>query len=595
MPNKFIYYSFSVFHGKLASANSINTFFEESLRDFLEHQSSENAYLHLDFFDVEFPEAIDFNLHKILKNMYDKYSNLKVATEGKLSISFDRAIFENYPNFDNVQCHKLSFSNTVFKKGARFRHIDVDDVLFEPRELSADATFFHREKADIDTGVLRGKEIGKIGRFKYRHQLEGDGTTFLIGMRFTERAEFTDCVLDKVQFSFIDEGSMSKCFFANSMIEDTKFYNCSFPLKPNLPSVLDKRMWFGSPLWFVIKFVAIVLLVYLDDEILKIFDVNNVVIFLFFCFAFIFLMPLFFGLFNLIFMLVMFFMQKIVSSVTSNDMKVNHHVATGDDDKIPSLVHDIAILNSKTVREVYRQLKVNFEQHGDYQTAGDFYYSQRYCEMIGFSDAHGKQLSQISLISLQHWINGFGERWFRALIWFLVTLLGFAFFVYEPNKDFISTKSTPEYFLHANINDDKGDKNHTCKIYFDRCSVTNDLNKSADFMLIAKTSFDDDNVTFNAFGKDFVYEPNSTVKKIFAYDNRFDYQYSEQYIPMLKNNDGVLVAHSLSKMIAPFVSEEKKWFQDRSERAYYLGFLETILLWIFFLAFVFAVKNRIRR
>ena len=57
----------------------------------------------------------------------------------------------------------------------------------------------------------------------------------------------------------------------------------------------------------------------------------------------------------------------------------------------------------------------------------------------------------------------------------------------------------------------------------------------------------------------------------------------------------VKFAHSLSKMIAPFISEEKKWFQDRSSKAYYIGFLETILLWIFFLAFVFAVKNRIRR
>jgi len=224
----------------------------------------------------------------------------------------------------------------------------------------------------------------------------------------------------------------------------------------------------------------------------------------------------------------------------------------------------------------------------DFQKAGEFFYSQRYTELsTSLSSPLNKgkwQIGQHLLLSLHHIVNGFGERWLRAFVWFVITLFGFAFFAYTPNKDFISTKSTPEYFLNAYKNpyyqNTNNEENTIANLRFDDSNFAKYIFEKKDFMLLASVKNRKD-------------EQNKTI---FAYDNRFDYHYTEQYIPMLKNDDtSIFIAHSLSKMIAPFISEEKKWFQDRSEKAYYLGFLETILLWIFFLAFVFAVKNRIRR
>lgn len=510
----------------------------------------------------------------------------------RLSFNFDKATFDSYPNFDSLRCHKLSFLNTIFKKGARFRHIDANDVLFQPRELSADATFYHRERADIKNGILRGNYIGRIGTFKFRHPLEGNGRTFFVGVVFDKKAEFTDAILDNVVFSYIEKESMSKCFFANSFLENAEFYNCEFPLRPNIASVLDREGWYKNNIKVILQ--ILVLSFVLLFTIYKTLDYTFV--FLAMPLAVVAYLILFGFIANIVFMPSMFFIQKILNNVPwFYDIKINCHIATADDDIITFSKNSNAILNSKSVREIYRQLKINFQKHGDYQKAGDFYYSQRYCEIISFGEHYDNQLIQFSLVSMQHWVNGFGERWLRAVFWFWLVLFGFTIFAYTPNKDFISTKSTPEYFLHAYTDADGSDENHTCKIYFDRCGITNDLNKSADFMLVAKTSFDDENVKYKNIGNDFVNEQNQT-KRIFAYDNRFDYQYSEQYIPMLKDNDlGVRIAHSLSKMIAPFISEEKKWFQDRSKKAYYLGFLEAILLWFFFGAFVFALKNRIRR
>lgn len=537
--------------------------------------AGECKHIHISFDEQNFCEVRDFEDKKftdILIEICDEnidrlfYLNLKNYLLGrnshfKLDISFDKAIFESYPNFDNLRCHKLSFSNTVFKKGARFRHINVDDVLFEPRELSADATFFHREKADIDAGKLRGDKMGRIGRFKYRHQLEGDGTTFLIGMNFTERAEFTDCVLDKIQFSFIDEGSMSKCFFANSMMEDAKFYNCDFPSLADTHSVLAKDST-NKPAGLALSAIFIFATYLMATADAFIFAVALIAA----MYSIFITMPIF-DLFGMFF--------RTVFKVNAN----THKAIADDIEMIKKQKKEHQEDNYKTIREIYRQLKNNFDKHGDYQTAGDFYYSQRYCEAVNFGGTFRRQFAQTIILWIHYSINGFGERWLRAFIWFLVTLLGFAF-LYMPNEDFISTKSTPEYFLNAYHKDG----NKTSQVAFNREKITGkacDANDSH-FMEIATTSYKDD-------------DKKDINKTFYAYDSRFDFDYTSQLIPILKNEFEVKFAHSLSKMIAPFISEEKKWFQDRSSKAYYIGFLETILLWIFFLAFVFAVKNRIRR
>lgn len=600
-------------------ANNISFYIRQALRDYFANKISENDILNLSFDTEKFDQEHEINFKELLleicKNNKNEagFSDFKNYLNGendkfKLTMSFDKAVFENYPSFDELRCHKLSFSNTIFKKGVRLRHIDVDEVLFEPRELGADATFFHREKANIDEGILRGKEIGRIGKFKYRHQLEGNGTTFLIGMRFTEKAEFTDCVLDKVQFSYLDEDSMSKCFFANSIIGSAKFYNCTFKYRPNtktpfhlsedkstiftLTELGDKSEILKWAILLVLPLVLLAVSPLLIEIISPPYDFlnthePNAILFFPFVFILAFLYILIcVSLFSATyFMLFLKGFEKISEIV---GLKPNHHISTGDDTMV-EIDNEHKKTNRETVREIYRQLKLNYESNGDYQQAGEFYYSQRYWEMMGNDSGLLKTFSsQLLLLYISHLINGFGERWFRAFVWFILTITVFAFLA-QPNEDFISTKSTPEYFLNASQ-----ETNETCKLYFNESNVTDKSSNKAHFILIAKTSFEDGNITYKPNGEGLSYTPDKN-KTIYAFDNRFDYHYTTQYIPMLKNDYDIKIAYSLSKMIAPFVSEEKKWFQDRSERGYYLGFLESILLWIFFVAFLLAVKNRIRR
>lgn len=582
-------------------ANNISFDIRQALSDYFANKISENDILNLSFDTEKFDKEYEINFKELLLEICENdeneagFSDFKnylnrENDKFKLAMSFDKAVFENYPSFDELRCHKLSFSNTIFKKGVRLRHIDVDEVLFEPRELGADATFFHREKANIDEGVLRGKEIGKIGKFKYRHQLEGGGTTFLIGMRFTKKAEFTDCVLDKVQFSFMDENSMSKCFFANSIIENTRFYNCSFPYRENVSmpfQFLDGKSFvvhLVAPMLFSIFFYCCVCLF----SKLNLFAQNTspylYSIMSFLVFIFIFISAAIFN--TTLFMPFMKLIGKI--SVWTIFLKINHHIHVGDDE-IAEANNEFKKSNRETVREIYRQLKINYDKSGDHQQAGEFYYSQKYWEMVGRRDNLFKFVaSQALLIDVHHFINGFGERWFRAFVWFVLTITMFAFLA-QPNENFISTKSTPEYFLNA-----FQETNSTHKIDFNESNVTDKLDKKAHFILIATTSFENGSTTYKPNSEGLSHTPDKN-KTIYAFDSRFDYHYTTQYIPMLKDDYGIKIAYSLSKMIAPFVSEEKKWFQDRSERGYYLGFLESILLWIFFVAFLLAVKNRIRR
>ncbi|MDD2830355.1 MAG: hypothetical protein PHW18_12340 [Sulfuricurvum sp.] len=533
-------------------------------------------------FDIIFIELFDQNSleYRTLYKEYDNFSLIKdvlhaIAVEDSneknqpvydLIFIFNNAIFNGYPKFDFLRCSKLYFGNTIFKKGALFRHLEAKYVLYEPRLLDADVTFYHRKKADIEAGILRGDTLGKIEEFHYRHALEGNGSTFFIGVSFTKEAHFTDAVLDNVQFSHLDVSTLSKCYFANSMLEETKFYNCHFPYHKNAWTIFDKDGWDKQPFFIFLLSGLLLCVLFLYAPFLAIAGAAVLNAFVF--------MPL----------------MSLISKISF--LNVNKHMAIADDIKLSNSQQSFnAEDNYHVIREIYRQLRVNFEKHGDYQTAGEFYYSQRYTELLTFGSRFYPSFWQWNLLGIHHIVNGFGERWVRAFVWFFSTWIVFAFLL-QPNIDFTSSKSTPEYFLNAYH--DNIDKNLTYNLNFDENSITSDLNRSMHFMLIAKTTFEDTGSFYICKSPQIIEEKNVT-KKVFAFDNRFDYHYTEQYIPMLREDPSIYFAYSFTKMISPFVSEEKNWFTTRSKDAHILGIFESILLWFFFGAFVLAVKNKIKR
>ncbi len=487
----------------------------------------------------------------------------------RLHFKFDKAIFHKSVDLTNMRCYKLSFEDTIFHQDAKFAFVDVEEFIYKPYQLDVDVTFYHRERANMAEGKLRGDIKGGIRAFYFRHHLQGSGKTYFVGVNFQKAAYFQDVNLENVVFSYIDRVSMSKCYFANSLLENTQFYKCEFDYMPNFP------IPFSS---YNVKIVALLMIVglifygFISPDIPLLLSIFIALPFV-----------------NLIFMPMMYCIQKF-SLLKTLDLfeSVNQHICIADD---KALVEDFLQKhkkqdeNFKSLREIYRQLRINHEKHGDWQLAGEFYYSQRYCEIITQIDI--KQQLQGMVLGIHHVVNGFGERWFRASVWVCVTLGLFALFGGEPNRDYVSTKSTPEYLLvaHKPMSDtNASDYNRTYYQEFNESNVTDkNVSGQAHFMLYSKTTY--------LYSKDKENEP----KDILAYDNRFDYGYSKQYIPMLKNSFEVKLLHSLSKFVSPFTSSEKQWFQDRSSKAYFGGFAETMLLWLFFGGFILAVKNKIKR
>jgi len=486
---------------------------------------------------------------------YCYIQKFKDTLEGKsadfsISFNFKHTIFDSYVKFDDLHCEKLNFENTVFNKGARLRFINVHDITYEPKHLGGDVTFANKyfdneENQMIDLNT-------KIGTFKYRHQITGTGFTFFVGINFEKIAYFTNSILDRVHFANMD---LAKCLFISSKIDKTRFYHCDFPQEQNifLPHSKDK---INIPIWLIGIFFLLFLVVsviYFEKDTL---------------WFYIFVIPVFLIFGNLIFMPLAYLLQSLVSS----NLSLNTHICVYDEIKQTNPMDFDQQKNfNSSIREVYRQLKINFQNNEDYQTAGDFYYSQRYFEIIHIETKDGKTL-QWYLLNIHHWVNGFGERWLRPVMWIFLTVTLFMF-MSTPNKDYISTPSTPIFLL-------QGYNQQTGKLDL------NESNASHHFLNIANTTYMD---TTNSYTT----KPKENV--IFAYDNIFDYHYTKQMIPMIRNDINSRFLYSISHFVLPFMSDQKRWFQTTNGKSLFLSTIETIFLWFFFGAFVLAIKNRIKR
>lgn len=174
----------------------------------------------------------------------------------KLEFRFDKTIFHESADFTNLWCHHISFKETVFHKDAKFAFVDVEEFIYKPYQLDVDVTFFHREKANMAEGKLRGDSKGRIETFTFRHHFAGSGKTYFVGIKFEKAAFFQDVNLENVIFSYIDQESMSKCYFANSFIENTQFYKCEFAYTPNFS--LPFAFYNLQTLWLFLSVVFII-------------------------------------------------------------------------------------------------------------------------------------------------------------------------------------------------------------------------------------------------------------------------------------------------------------------------------------------------
>ena len=490
---------------------------------------------------------------------FDDFYKCLIGKNEKFSISFsfDKTTFLAHARFDNLCCCDLSFYNTTFEKGALLRWITANKVIFRPWKLGADVTFGNAGYANLDDKRLYVEDRGSIKKFKFRHNLEGSGWTYFIGVKFIEKADFTNTVLDKVHFGNVD---MKNCYFFNAIIQDTRFVNCEFPRSKNLwTATIAKKVFHRlSPMKQAIfsgLFIIVAFFIFYYEAIILPQNPNAMILVLLFCVSLLFLYVL-----NYSFM----FITRL--------LPFSKHFSTADE-QLVFIKSDPITFSKKlaNLREIYKQLRTNFESNNDYQTAGEFYFSQRHIELAQFDfEGETKSLSQQMLMNALHWINGFGERWVRTILWIVCTILLFSF-IYQPNSDYVATQNTPTFLL--DINSSYNENQDISIIEYEK-----------NYLLLQELIFKDEKTnefknTANIFGELQVTSSNKLKK----------------YVLKLNDFYSTKVIYSISHFTIPLISKEKQWFTTISKKAYFFGVLETLLLWLFIFSLAVSIKNKIKR
>jgi len=513
-----------------------------------------------------------------------------------LDIDLTNATFMENVRFDNLKCKKLILKDTKFLDGGgiknrkKDKNLFIEDLEFRPYALNSDFVIDIGAYAN-DEGLIELNKQGVIEKLRFENHKIGDGKIFFIGLnKDLIKADFRNMILDKVFFQNCD---LRNCYFLNSKINITEFRNCYFPQNDNrkfIGDVLGRKesisfimFVFLSPLMFdtMIKFIKIDTII---DNILTMIYTVLIVLFI----------PIFLASLNSLEQLIFYYVRKadklyvLTNKNQNNEAVENHnksfnvHFCIADEKDIythleahskiknkNSLEHNKETLQKTldSLSSSYSQLKDNFKDR-DFQVSGDFFYAQRYTEILANSK---RSFNDLMMYNIHQFTNGFGESYMKPLIWFVLTIVVFSFpFLFTPNKDYISTYSTPLFLIKdantSNLNSILyiKDKNNTKNSFFNNLTIVN-------------------------------YEQNNSI--LYGYDNRYNYHIQEQYVLELDENQStkIRLIHSFSNMIYPFTPEQKKWFQNISYHAVFYSLIESILLWYFAIAFILALWHRIKR
>lgn len=539
-----------------------------------------------------FREIIDrYFIHSTFNEKNLNFSNVtfidgdfKDRNISGLDIDFTNAIFIENARFDNLKCKKLILKDTQFLNGGGIKNrkedknLYIQELEFRPYALHSDFVIDIGAYVN-DDGLLEFDKRGVLENIRFENHQVGDGRVFFIGLNeYVQKADFTNMVLDKVFFQNCD---LHNCYFLNAKIAKTEFRNCYFPQNGNRMFNYDI---FGrvNSLIFLLVFPLFSYTGYsfFNDEAFQ-NDPDNINSIFLLVVPFYILLLL--ASLNLWIEFFSYWLRiKLFDDNEGNIKSFHVHYCIADERKIYedltkySKIKDKNRLESNTeqlkktldsLSSSYSQLKENFTET-DFQVSGDFFYSQRYTEILAH---HKRNYFDLLIYNVHQFTNGFGESYIKPFIWFVLTLVLFVF-PCTPNQDYVSTSATPLFLIKDANTSDKS----TTLLYI------KDKNET-------KNSFYNNLTVFN-------YD-ESNKSNLYGYDNRYNYHIQKQYILALDENKSsqIKLMHSFSNIIYPFTPEQKRWFQNVSDRAVYFSLIESILLWYFGIAFVLALWHRIKR
>ncbi|MDD2698972.1 MAG: pentapeptide repeat-containing protein [Arcobacteraceae bacterium] len=517
-----------------------------------------------------------------------------------LDIDFTNTTFIKNVRFDNLKCKKLILKDTLFLDGGGIKNriedknLDIKNLEFRPYALHSDFVIdiggYVNEK-----GLLEFDKQGIIERLRFENHKIGDGKIFFIGLNADlKEANFKNMILDNVFFQNCD---LKNCYFLNSKINITEFRNCYFPQNDNKKfkdDILGRKNSVASIFMVFMSF-------YLLDLMTQFIQINSLIENIFaiiYTLLIVSFLPIFLSSLNSLEQAISYYIRQVLDKIDKsankkqeNTVIENHkksfnvHYCIADEKDIYKTLEAYATAKDKTnstqktlqqsldsLSSSYSQLKDNFKDT-DFQVSGDFFYAQRYTEIL----AHSKRSSNdLMMYNIHHFTNAFGESYMKPLVWLVLTLIFFAF-PFTPNKDYISTSATPLFLIK---------------------NAYSIENNQESLSILHKKDYANSTDNSSSFYKSMIIEDNNSTdsKILYGYDNRYDYNPQEQYILRLDTEyPRINLIHSFSNMIYPFTPEQKRWFQNISKEAVYYSLLESILLWYFTIAFVLALWHRIKR
>jgi uncharacterized protein YjbI with pentapeptide repeats len=469
------------------------------------------------------------NVNKIdFKNVifldYDfRNKNLK-----EFDLDFTNAIFKKNIRFDNLKCKKLIFKDTLFLDGGAIKNRDkdknlqIEELEFRPYSLESDFVIDLGSYVNRENSLVELDNQGIIKQIKFENHKVGEGKIFFIGLnQYAEKVDFRNMLLDKVYFQ---NCNLEKCYFLNSKIDKTEFRNCYFPQNQN--RILNNEIvgkYKSRAFLFIAPLMIIFMYVFIEDFKERYIEEYSLYILSYiYLFMSIFYLIVFLASLNLWIEFISYVVERINSKIIEIRKNkqldeyiksFNVHFSIADEKRIYEKFNNLLEIkdfqtfeSNKKILQIsldslsssYSQLKDNFKDK-DFQISGDFFYSQRYTELLS---QHKKDFWDLLIFNIHHFTNGFGEKYFRPLVWFIFTILLFSLPLI-PNKDFISTSSTPLFLIKTVENDSNSD------VITYKLDIDNDFKK----VLIV-----------NGY-KDLCSE--SKELNLYGYDNRFNYHIKE--------------------------------------------------------------------
>ncbi len=468
----------------------------------------------LDYIDfcIIYKQTIDFS-QSVFHVPFEVNDLKEVET-----IDFTETIFIEYFRMDNLECKKIIFKDTEFHDGGGIKNrngnkeVQIENLIFRPYQLESDFVIDIGKYAN-DMGRIESNHYGVIKKIKFENHKKGKGIVYFIGFNeYVEEANFRNMILDYVSFQNCD---LSKCYFLNAKVDKTEFRNCEFEREKDFLGKYQISVLFVPFVIIILTIVQYLINSYFGadlDEIESTLNSPNLWIYSFMILIGLFLIPFY-----------------------------SKHVILYDEKQIKHKNEKIRQETWEGLSETYKMLRINLSSR-DFQKGGDFFYTQRLSQLF---HQYSKRRVDTIIYLLHYIVNGFGERYIRPIIWFVLTIIFFSG-MYEKN-DFIATDKTP-HFLIVDKSEPKQDLNYYKKQFFKIYKKNNDTN----------------------------------ITRIYISD-------------ALNNNWTTNLTYSASQFVSPFTAKNRGWFKTISSKALMYNLVETILLYFFFGAFLLAVKNRIKR